>query len=91
MKPPKDCPSSDQVGDLEVLAQQLGVAHDRVGPEAGEVLRLLGRSRLAQGHGSGDRTLGQCGVGAHGGGAAGAALVEHHHAVLAQGAGEPAG
>ena len=88
-EPAEGLPQQRPAPHAEVLAQQLGVGHDCIGPEVGEVPRLLGGGGLAQGGGAGDRALGHRGVGADGRGAAGAALVQHHHAVLAQCTAEP--
>ena len=62
--------------DAEVLAEGLGVAHDRVRAEVGEPLRVRG--------GVGPRSAVRRG-------AAGAALVEHQHPVVAQGTFQPGG
>ncbi len=88
-EPAEGLPQQRPARKVQRLAQQLGVRDDRVGAEEGEIAGLLGGARLAQGAGARDRALGQRGVGADGGGAAGAALVEHEHAVLAQGARQP--
>lgn len=63
--------------EAEVVAQELGVGHDRVGPEVCEVVGLLLRGAVGEGR--------------HRRRAAGAALVEQHDPVVVEGALEPPG
>ena len=79
-KPPKLCPSTlHGAPPVSVAPDQLGVEHDAVGAEVGQVVGLgLGRAEPGQGLPGG------------GGGPAGAALVEQQHPVVLQRPVQPA-